>query len=424
METVIKFEGIYKEYKLGVIGHGTLYRDIQSWYAKIRGQEDPNSIIGPKGLESHNNNILALNNINLDIKKGGILGVIGHNGAGKSTLLKVLSRITSPSKGRIKIKGRLASLLEVGTGFHPELTGRENIYLNGSINGLSFKEISNKLDEIVAFAEIEKFLDTPVKRFSTGMYVRLGFAVAAHLDPDILVVDEVLAVGDASFRKKAIDKMEDVSSGKGRTVIFVSHNMLSIKNLCSRAILMEQGKIIYDSTTENTINEYMKRSLIDLNKKNLFSTKLRSGTGTLRFTNITLEDRKRNQLTRVVSGEELVIVFHYETFGFIDKNSFLLDLRFKDLSGIEIGAISTAEMSVKFNDFEKKGKIEVVFDKLMLRGGKYILDLYSSVRYAKRIPLDNIVNVSVIDIESGDYYQSGNSNSSDSFLLFNCKVIN
>mgnify|MGYP001159502950 CR=1 FL=1 len=230
MNNVIKIENLYKEYRLGVIGHGTLYRDLQSFWANIRGRDDPNSIIGNENIGiNHKRNILALKNINLEVQKGEVLGIIGQNGAGKSTLLKILSRITSPTKGIIKIKGNVASLLEVGTGFHTELTGRENIYLNGAINGMNKKEIDKKLDEIVDFAGVEKFLDTPVKRYSSGMIVRLGFAVSAYIEPDILIVDEVLAVGDASFQKKAINKMKDVSSNHGRTVLFVSHNMNSIR---------------------------------------------------------------------------------------------------------------------------------------------------------------------------------------------------
>ncbi len=258
MEKILEIEGLFKEYKLGIVGRGTLYRDLQSWWAKMRNKEDPNSIIG----QEHNvvlskKNILALNNINLKINKNEILGIIGANGAGKSTLLKILSRITSPTKGLIKIKGKIASLLEVGTGFHSELTGRENIYLNGSINGMQKNKITEKLFKIVEFAGVQQFLDTPVKRYSSGMIVRLGFAVAAYLDPDILIVDEVLAIGDAMFQKKAIKKMKSVSEEEGRTVLFVSHNMDSIQKLCTKVLIMSQGKIIDFGDTENMINKYL-----------------------------------------------------------------------------------------------------------------------------------------------------------------------
>jgi len=261
MSTIIKIENLYKEYRLGVIGHDTLYRDLQSWWAKVRGKEDPNSIIGQKKRIGSDNQILALNKINLEIKSGEAIGIIGANGAGKSTLLKILSRVTAPTKGIVKIKGRIASLLEVGTGFHSELTGRENIYLNGAINGMTKREITKKLGQIVEFAGVERFIDTPVKRYSSGMHVRLGFAVAAHLDPEILVVDEVLAVGDANFQKKAISKMDDASKDSGRTVLFVSHNMDSIRRLCKRCILLNRGTILADGETNQIIDRYIGQEL-------------------------------------------------------------------------------------------------------------------------------------------------------------------
>jgi len=267
MSTVIKIENLYKEYRLGVIGHGTLYRDLQSWWAKLKGKEDPNTLIGRSNyIRNKEEQILALDDINLEIKNGEALGIIGANGAGKSTLLKILSQVTAPTKGCIKIRGRIASLLEVGTGFHPELTGRENIYLNGVINGMNNTEVSRKLDEIVDFAGVEQFLDTPVKRYSSGMHVRLGFAVSAHLDQEILVVDEVLAVGDATFQKKAIRKMKDVSKSGGRTVLFVSHNMESIKSLCTRSVLLEEGRIINDGLTFDVIESYLHLADEDVHK--------------------------------------------------------------------------------------------------------------------------------------------------------------
>ena len=268
-DTVIKIENLYKEYRLGVIGHGTLYRDLQSWWARIRQKEDPNTLIGYENRIIKNENILALNNINLEINKGEILGIIGANGAGKSTLLKILSRVTTPTSGLIKIKGKIASLLEVGTGFHTELTGRENIYLNGSINGMGRNEINNNFDEIVQFAGVEQFIDTPVKRYSSGMYVRLGFAVAAYLDPEILVVDEVLAVGDIEFQKKAIGKMESVSKELNRTVLLVSHRMSTIQTLCDRAIIIDNGTIKTIGSAKDVVNEYMNLGKIGSGERKL-----------------------------------------------------------------------------------------------------------------------------------------------------------
>ena len=259
-DTVIKVENISKFYQLGLINHGTLAKDLQGWWAKIRGKEDPNSrvsMLSSAKNNSDNDFIYALKDVSFDVKQGEVLGIIGANGAGKSTLLKILSRVTSPTSGCIKIKGRIGSLLEVGTGFHPELTGRENIYLNGAILGMRKHEIDRKLDEIIDFSGVEKFIDTPVKRYSSGMYVRLAFAVAAHLDPEILVVDEVLAVGDAEFQKKCLGKMDDVSKKEGRTVLFVSHNMAAVRQLCTKGILLRNGALVFNGGTEETINEYL-----------------------------------------------------------------------------------------------------------------------------------------------------------------------
>jgi lipopolysaccharide transport system ATP-binding protein len=258
METVIKIQNLYKEYRLGTIGYSTLREDLESWWAEFWGNPDPNSIIS-RDDESNSNqkHILALNNINLEVKQGERLGIIGPNGAGKTTLLKILSRISSPSQGIIKVKGSIASLIAVGTGMHPELTGRENIYLNGTILGLTKKDIDKRLDEIIDFSGVEIFIDTPVKRYSSGMNVRLGFAVAAHLNPDVLIVDEVLAVGDAEFRKKALGKMKDVSSRDSRTILFVSHNMQAIQKLCEKAVLLENGKITEYGRSKDVIEKYL-----------------------------------------------------------------------------------------------------------------------------------------------------------------------
>lgn len=261
-DVVIRVENVSKTYRLGLINHGTLRQDLQSWWATIRGREDPNRLVD---LYSEERNRLkgdlfyALDNVSFEVKKGERIGIIGKNGAGKSTVLKIISRVTAPSEGRVRINGRIASLLEVGTGFHPELTGRENIYLNGAILGMSKAEITNKFDEIVDFADIRDFIDTPVKRYSSGMYVRLAFAVAAHLEPEILIIDEVLAVGDTAFQKKCLGKMSKVSR-EGKTILFVSHNLAAVKQLCPRSLLIRDGKIIADGPTENIIDEYLLQS--------------------------------------------------------------------------------------------------------------------------------------------------------------------
>lgn len=262
-EIAIQFDHVGKLYQLGLVGTGTLSHDLNRWWKTVvLRKEDPYLKIGEtndRAKKGKSEFVWALRDITFDVNQGDVVGIIGKNGAGKSTLLKLLSRVTSPTVGAIRAKGRIASLLEVGTGFHPELTGRENIYMNGSIMGMTRHEIKRKLDEIVDFAGVERYVDTPVKRYSSGMTVRLGFAVAAFLEPEILVVDEVLAVGDAEFQKKAIGKMQDVSKGEGRTVLFVSHNMAAVKNLCTRGIVLENGLISYSGGVDDAINTYINK---------------------------------------------------------------------------------------------------------------------------------------------------------------------
>jgi len=261
MSIAIRAEHVSKEYRLGVINHGMLYKDVQSWAARKLGRPDPHGKIGEDRFADQEDQFWALKDISFDIEEGDRVGIIGKNGAGKSTLLRILSRITAPTEGTVKLKGRVASLLEVGTGFHPELTGRENIYLNGAILGMKTREINRKLEEIIDFSEIEQHIDTPVKRYSSGMYVRLAFAVAAHLDSEILLADEVLAVGDAGFQKKALGKMQDLSTSQGRTVIFVSHNMDAVKRLCNNGVILERGRIIgFDSITK-IIHSYINKDI-------------------------------------------------------------------------------------------------------------------------------------------------------------------
>lgn len=258
-ELSIKIDHVSKEYRLGVIGGGTLREALQEKWAQIRHRESPNAKIGARQVEA-GTRFLALDDVSFDVKKGEALGIIGHNGAGKSTLLKLLSRVTAPTSGTISYNGRIASMLEVGTGFHPELTGRENVYMNGAILGMSKAEITRKFDEIVEFAELSKFIDTPVKRYSSGMYVKLAFAVSAHLDSEILVMDEVLAVGDMKFQDKCLEKMKDVANGEGRTVLYVSHNMSTIKRLCDRCIVLDHGKKIFDGGVMDAIDVYSNRN--------------------------------------------------------------------------------------------------------------------------------------------------------------------
>ena len=260
-DIILKAENISKQYRLGLVGTGTISHDLNRWWHKVRGKDDPFLKIGEtndRSVKGESDYVWALKNINFEVKRGEVLGIIGKNGAGKSTLLKILSRVTSPTTGEIKTKGRIASLLEVGTGFHPEMTGRENIYLNGAILGMTKAEIRSKIDEIIDFSGCQRYIDTPVKRYSSGMTVRLAFAVAAFLEPDILVIDEVLAVGDAEFQKKAIGKMQDISKGEGRTVLFVSHDMNAISLLTDRVIVLKNGRVSYSGNTKSAIKEYLK----------------------------------------------------------------------------------------------------------------------------------------------------------------------
>lgn len=268
----IKIQNLSKQYRLGTVGTGTLSHDLKRWWTmNIQGKDDPNLRIGElndRSVKANSDYVWALKDINLEIKQGDIVGIIGKNGAGKSTLLKILSRVTSPTTGSVEYSGRMASLLEVGTGFHAEMTGRENIFMNGSIMGMTKVEIKRKLDEIIDFAGIEKYIDTPVKRYSSGMTVRLGFSIAAHLEPEILIVDEVLAVGDAEFQKKAIGKMQDVSKGEGRTVLFVSHNMAAVKTLCKNGLVLVNGQVSFVGDISNSIDKYRNSllSTLDVSK--------------------------------------------------------------------------------------------------------------------------------------------------------------
>lgn len=263
-ERLLEIDGVSKEYRLGQLNGRTLQADLVSWFARVRGKEDPNTKLGT-GQRIENGTLHALDNVSLNVDRGDALALVGRNGAGKSTLLKLISRITLPTAGEIRIRGRVASLLEIGTGFNPELTGRDNIYLNGAILGMNRAETTSKLKQIIEFSEIEPFIDTPVKRYSSGMYVKLAFAVAAHLDPDVLICDEVLAVGDLAFQQKCLSKMRDVAQ-EGRAVLYVSHNMRTVAELCNRGIYLENGKVLYDGTTDHAIELYSGNGISDLDR--------------------------------------------------------------------------------------------------------------------------------------------------------------
>ena len=327
---VIEFDRVGKQYVLGTFGTGTLSQDLNRWWARVRGKEDPYLKIGEvndRTKKGDSRFVWALKDISFDVEQGDVVGIIGKNGAGKSTLLKILSRVTSPTVGSIKVKGRIASLLEVGTGFHPEMTGRENIYMNGSIMGMTRAEITRKLDEIVDFAGVEKYLDTPVKRYSSGMIVRLGFAIAAHLDPEILVVDEVLAVGDAEFQKKAIGKMHDVANGEGRTVLFVSHNMAAVKSLCKKGVVMQNGQVAFKGNIDDSLNYYLSNAPQDSEKKIIDYVKIHKHT--LHLSKIMINDSEYCQSTIPSAQHTLSILIEGETEEEM-KTDVMLMLKTKD----------------------------------------------------------------------------------------------
>lgn len=310
MPTAIEFNNISKIYRLGLVSTGTLAHDLKRWWAmNIRGKEDPYLTIGEtndRSIKGDSEYVWALRNIDFKVEQGDVVGIIGKNGAGKSTLLKILSKVTAPTTGTIRARGRIGSLLEVGTGFHPEMTGRENIYMNGAILGMTKAEITRKLDEIVDFSGCERYIDTPVKRYSSGMMVRLGFAVAAHLDPEILVVDEVLAVGDAEFQKKAIGKMQDVSRGEGRTVLFVSHNMNSIRALCHHGILLENGSIKASGEITDVVDTYLSgyRDFTH-STKTIITPNMRDKNRSLKVKFLSIEHLKGNDV--YASDENIVL---------------------------------------------------------------------------------------------------------------------
>lgn len=346
---VISVENLSKTYRLGQIGTGTFSRDLAIWWAKALGKPNPYLKIGETDHGNRDGEELwALRDISFTVKQGEVLGIIGKNGAGKSTLLKILSRVTAPTSGVIKVKGRIASLLEVGTGFHPELTGRENVYLNGTILGMRKVEIDRKFDEIVDFAGIEKFIDTPVKRYSSGMYVRLAFSVAAHLDSELLIVDEVLAVGDIGFQKKCLGKMGDVASSEGRTVLFVSHNMMAVQNLCSRSLWIESGKIRLIGYSHNVIDEYTHSNTSLGNTKNSEGWAT-IGDGSVKF--LSYEVRNTDYENKILKTNEDVYI-HIKLQIKEDIKQPACGIRITNEYGIKLTSINTVEQGLGLPEFK------------------------------------------------------------------------
>jgi lipopolysaccharide transport system ATP-binding protein len=378
VSTVIKVENLSKQYRLGNVGTGSIAHDVnRAWY-RIRGKEDPYLKIGEENDRSKKGSseyVWALRDINFDVKQGEVLGIIGRNGAGKSTLLKILSRTTSPTTGSIKIKGRVASLLEVGTGFHPELTGRENIFLNGAILGMTKKEIKSKFDEIVDFAGVERYIDTPVKRYSSGMYVRLAFGVAAHLEPEILIVDEVLAVGDAEFQKKALGKMKDVSAKDGRTVLFVSHNMQAITALTNLLLILDNGRKFFEGDTNLGIKKYLE---LGANKTDFIYQKDISG----KQPKVVKAEVVTSQNNNVhVYGQPLSI--NFEIFCPVSINEPVFSFQIVNSSNVKVVHVLNANYENNFCQGTGLHKFSCYFPKLSLYPDDYTLILHLSDHVTK-----------------------------------------
>ena len=409
-EIVLEIDKVSKQYKLGVIGSGSLSYDLKRWWAKIKGKEDPTTIIGHNDLtQAGGEYVWALKDISFKVNKGEVLGIIGKNGAGKSTLLKLLSKVTAPSTGSIKLKGRVASLLEVGTGFHPELTGKENIFLNGAILGMTKDEIKNKIDEIIEFAGIGKYINTPVKRYSSGMYVRLAFAVASHLESEILIVDEVLAVGDTTFQQKCMDKMINISKG-GRTILFVSHNMAAIKAICGKALLLNKGQVQFEGNVENAISLYNKNAIaVDQNE-------------------ITLTNVERKQKVNKLMFDQIIFDKPYFEFG--QNLKFKFKLRkvagFKDpVPNLDIGInildhnlTNVFHYSNRFLNMSITHKNDSVIYELEsecnLRPGFYYITLFLSDGYEV---LDWLPEAVKIQIKDGNPYNFPNTSTIQGLVL-------
>ena len=376
MSEVIRVDGLSKLYRLGLVGTRTIAEDLNRLWARFTGKEDPYLKIGETNnriVKGKTEFVWALKDINFKVNHGERFGIIGKNGAGKSTLLKILSRVASPTKGSVKVKGRVASLLEVGTGFHPELTGRDNIFLNGSILGMSQTEIKGKFDSIVDFSGVERYIDTPVKRYSSGMYVRLAFAVAAHLEPEILIVDEVLAVGDAEFQKKCLGKMHDVSENEGRTVLFVSHNLQAIKNLCQKTIILNNGELFASGPTAETLNSYneLVRDIKIDAKTDVNNMMNRRGNGNIRFTGIEVTDSEGNKKYNFELGESIRFKASYEVFKEMKGIRIIVAL----LSGLSRECLTLANFELTKSRIPPgtKGELEVEFPDIYIKPGEYPL---------------------------------------------------
>lgn len=403
---VIEVENLGKLYRLGQVGTGTLSHDLKRWWAVSRGKPDPYAKVGKvndrTAKTASDDYVWALRDISFTINAGDVIGIVGRNGAGKSTLLKILSRITAPSLGEARMRGRIGSLLEVGTGFHPEMTGRENVYMNGTILGMRKDEISKKFDEIIAFAGVEMYVDTPVKRYSSGMMIRLGFAVAAFLEPEILIVDEVLAVGDSEFQKKALGRMQDVSKQEGRTVLFVSHNTGAVRSLCTRGLWLDKGQLQFAGSIDDTLRNYLE------NPENVKSFDVKSGVLGKEIINGFSIDRieivGKGGSRLLVSGDEMNILIAYRATRKFVNPAFVL--QFKDIYDVELLRLSNMPISgYQIDSLFETGEIRLRIDRIPFVKGRFTIDLgLVRERVEWHFRIESIVS---FEVEGGDVYNSG-----------------
>jgi lipopolysaccharide transport system ATP-binding protein len=406
MSTVVRTENLSKLYRLGEINRTALYEHVERFVAKLRGRghttQDLNQDGSPK-IKDKKGHMWALRDVNIEIKDGDVVGIIGRNGAGKSTLLKILSRITSPTSGRAEIRGRLASLLEVGTGFHGELTGRENVYLNGTILGMKKAEINRRFDEIVEFSGVKDYIDTPVKRYSSGMNVRLAFAVAAHLDPDILIVDEVLAVGDAAFQQKCLGKIGSAAR-EGRTILFVSHNAAAVENLCRRGIVLDKGQVVFDGTQTDALNVYAERT--QAGDIPLTERSDRRGSGGIKVQNIAILGRDRKPAPLVAAGQPTVIAFDYEKMDDRNYQGISLEMMITTMYDTPIFEQTTKLAGFSLENLAPRGRILCFIESLPLTTSSYRIS-YRLVGNHGYLLLDQIDAAAELHVEGGDFFGTG-----------------
>ena len=414
----VRTENLSKRYRIGLKEevHDTFSGALFSWFkSPIKNYKRLRSLSKFDENGEAPDILWALRDISFNVREGEAIGIIGRNGAGKSTLLKILSRITEPTTGKVEIQGRVSSLLEVGTGFHPELTGRENIYLNGTILGMSKKEIDRKFDEIVDFSGVEKFIDTPIKRYSTGMNVRLAFAVAAHLEPDILIIDEVLAVGDAEFQKKCLGKMDSVAKS-GRTVLFVSHNLAAVQTLCTGAIVLEHGKIIYEGSSESAVRFYLDRTFKHNFEVDLIERKDRRGTGNVLFKSFRVLNSDGEEVKILKSGEDYIFEIGYKNLLKRELNNIVFSLDIHDERENRILLFRTSFTNQNLSIKSDEGHVYCRVDNLPLANGMYSVSLYIS--YYDAEVLDWLFDVAKIAVNGGDYFGTGSQG-----IPENCKVL-